>query len=144
MPEHTRSHFIIEKMNESWGHCDCCGRDSRSVWGVVHDSSDATVAAYWMHWTEGHLSDTGANLDLVLGEWGDETAPKDRYLVALVHRQQPDGPPALMVIDARERPAASGNIADTALRREDVIGTPLAEQVFALTNAIYEQDERFF
>ncbi len=144
MSEGARSHLIIEKMNESWGHCECCGRDSRSVWGLVNDSGGGTVAAYWMHWTEGHLSDTGANLDLVLGEWGDETGPEDRYVVSLVHRQQPGAPPALMVIDAQGRPAASGNIANTALRREDVIGTPLAEQVFALTDAIYEQDERFF
>ena len=48
------------------------------------------------------------------------------------------------VIDAQGRPVASEDIADTALCREDVIGTPLAKQVFALTDAIYEQDERFF
>jgi hypothetical protein len=49
-----------------------------------------------------------------------------------------------MVIDAQGRPAATGNLAATGLRREDVIGTPLAQQVFSLTDAIYEQDGRFF
>jgi hypothetical protein len=49
-----------------------------------------------------------------------------------------------MIIDAHGRPAANGQLASTALRREDVIGTPLAAQVFALTDAIYEQDDRFF
>lgn len=97
-----------------------------------------------MHWTEGHLSDTGANLDLVLGKWGDGTNPDDRYAIAMVHRQQADGTPALMVIDAHGRPAANGNLANTAMRRDDVIGTPLAAQVFAMTDAIYEQDDRFF
>ena len=97
-----------------------------------------------MRWSVGHLDDTGANLDLILGEWGDETSPKDRFAVALVHRQQPDGTPALMVIDAQDRRIADGSLAGTALRREDVIGTPLAEQVFAITDAIYLQDERFF
>ena len=97
-----------------------------------------------MHWTVGHLGDRGANLDLVLGRWGDGTGPADRVAVALVHRQQADGSPALMVIDAEGRPAANGALAATALRRDEVIGTPLAEQVFALTDAIYEQDERFF
>jgi hypothetical protein len=135
--------FMIEKMDESRGHCDCCGRDSRSVAGLVYDAGTA-AAAYWMHWTEGHLSDTGANLDLVLGEWGEGTSPADRYAVAMVHRQQPDGTPALMVIDANGRSAANGNLAQTALRRDEVIGTPLAAQVFSMTDAIYEQDDRFF
>jgi hypothetical protein len=135
--------FTIEKMDESRGHCDCCGRDSRTVAGLVYDQG-AAAAAYWMQWTEGHLSDTGANLDLVLGEWGEGTSPADRYAIAMVHRQQADGTPALMIIDAHGRPAANGQLASTALRREDVIGTPLAAQVFALTDAIYEQDDRFF
>lgn len=97
-----------------------------------------------MHWTEGHLIDTGANLDLVLGQWGEGTGPDHRYAVALVHRQQADDTPELMVVDAHGRPAANGRLANTALRREDVIGTPLAAQVFGLTDAIYEQDGRFF
>ena len=136
--------FTIEKMNESQGHCDCCGRDSRSIWGLIHDRGGATTAAYWMHWTEGHIDETGANLDLILGPWGDDTGPSDRYAVALIHRQQANGTPALMVIDAHDRSIADGTLASTALHRNDVIGTPLAEQVFALTDAIYEQDDRFF
>ena len=135
--------FTIDKMEESRGHCDCCGRVSRSVAGLVYDQGNA-AAAYWMHWTDGHLSDTGANLDLVLGEWGDETSPADRYAISMVHRQQADGTPALMVGDAHGRPAANGNLANTAMRRDDVIGTTLAAQVFAITDAIYEQDDRFF
>jgi hypothetical protein len=135
--------FTVEEMGESGGHCDCCGNDSRCVWGMVHDG-DATVAAYWMHWTVGHLSDPGANLDLILGRWGDETSAEDRVLVSLLHRQQPDGSPALMVIDAAERPRAKGDLARNALARTDVVGTALAAQVFALVDAVYEQDGRFF
>jgi len=135
--------FKIEKLDESGGHCDCCGRDSRSVWGLVHDEH-GTSAAYWMHWTAGHLFDPGANLDLVLGKWGEGTSPGDRFAVSLVHRQQDDGTPAVMVIDAFGRQAADGAIAQTGLRRDEVIGTPLADQVFALVDAIYEQDDRFF
>lgn len=97
-----------------------------------------------MHWTDGHLTDTGANLDLVLGKWGNGTTSADRYAVALVHRQQEDGTPALMVIDGHERPAANGLLASSALSRTDVIGTPLATHLFAMIDAIYEQDGRFF
>ena len=139
----TQARFTIEKMEESGGNCACCGRDSRSVAGLIYEG-EAALAAYWMHWTVGHLSDPGANLDLVLGQWGDGTSAEDRFAVALVHREQPDGRPALMVIDASGRPAANGRLARTGLRRDEVIGTPLAAQIFALTDAIYEQDDRFF
>ena len=139
-----RPEFIIEILDESWGHCDCCGQDSRSVWGWVHHDKGPTVAAYWMRWSAGHLEDDGANLDLILGKWADDAGPEDRFAVALVHKQQSDGTPALMVIDAQDRPVANGSLASIALRREDVIGTPLAKQVFAITDAIYLQDQRFF
>jgi hypothetical protein len=135
--------FEVEQMGETGGHCDCCGNESRRVWGMIHDG-DATLAAYWMNWTVGHLTDTGANLDLILGKWGEETSPDDRVVVSMVHREQPDGTPALMVIDASDRPSAKGELAHTALDRAEVIGTPLAAQVFALVDAIYEQDDRFF
>jgi hypothetical protein len=49
-----------------------------------------------------------------------------------------------MVIDAAERPPAKGELARSALARTDIVGTPLAAQVFALVDAIYEQDGRFF
>jgi len=129
-------------MGESGGHCDCCGNTSRCVWGMVHDGA-ATIAAYWMHWTVGHLSDPGANLDLVIGKWGDDTTANDRVAVALIHREMADGS-SLMVVNAADRSAANGNLASTALAREDVIGTPMAANVFALVDAIYLQDERFF
>ena len=135
--------FEIETMGESGGHCDCCGNDSQSVWGMVHQG-EATLAAYWMHWTVGHLSEPGANLDLVLGRWGDDATADDRFGVALIHRQKADGTPSLMVIDAADRPMSKGDLATTALSRAEVIGTPIAEQVFSIVDAIYEQDGRFF
>jgi hypothetical protein len=110
---------------------------------MVHDG-DNTLAAYWMNWTIGHLSDPGANLDLILGRWGEEVSADDRVLVSLLHREQADGNPALMIIDAAERAGDKGELAGTVLDRADVIGTPLAAQVFALVDAIYEQDGRFF
>lgn len=135
--------FAVEQMGESSGHCDCCGNESQCVWGMVHDG-DAALAAYWMNWTASHLSHPGANLDLVIGRWGHDASADDRVIVSLLHRQQPDGSPALMVIDAADRPAAKGELARTALARTDVVDTPLAAQVFALVDAIYEQDDRFF
>lgn len=135
--------FEVEIMGESGGHCECCGNESRRVWGMVHQQGGHMVAAYWMHWTLGHLSEPGANLDLVLGKWGDDTDPSHRFGVALVHRQMEDGTPSVMVIDADDR-FAGVQLAATSLARRDVIGTPLARQVFSIVDAIYLQDGRFF
>lgn len=111
---------------------------------MVHHIDGPSVAAYWIHWTVGHLSEPGANLDLVLGKWGDGTTADDRCGIALVHRELEDGTPSLMVIDAAHRSFAGGSLTKTALARTDVIGTPLAEQVFSVVDAIYLQDSRFF
>lgn len=135
--------YSIEPLDESGGTCDCCGEASRSVWGMIHHG-DATVAAYWMHWTVGHLDEPGANLDLVIGAWGEAATPDERAAVSLLYRQPQNQAPAFMVVDAIERPIANSPLVGSALRRQDVIGTPLAEQVFDLVDAIVLQDSRFF
>ena len=135
--------FEAETMGENSGRCDCCGNESRRVWGMVHRRGGPSVAAYWMHWTAGHLSEPGANLDLVIGKWGNGTEAYDRFGVALVHRQLENGTPSLMVVDADGR-FSDADLAATALKRRDVINTPLAEQVFSIVDAIYLQDSRFF
>ena len=76
-----------------------------------------------------------------MGSGGDGTGPDDRSLVSLVHRETDDGP-QLMVVDAT--PGAKAELAARALLRADVIGTPLATQVFELIDAIYTQDGRFY
>jgi hypothetical protein len=135
--------FAVEPLDESAGHCDCCGEASRSVWGLVHQNN-ATIAAYWMHWTVGHLGGPGANLDLVLGAWGNDTTSRDRVAASLMYRAPEDAPPAFMVIDAADRPIGASELVGGTLRREDIIGTPLADQLFAMVDAIWEQDQRFF
>jgi hypothetical protein len=47
-----------------------------------------------------------------------------------------------MVIDATERPIAGGELVGRALRREEVIDTPLAKQAFDIIDAIWLQDQR--
>jgi hypothetical protein len=134
----------VETTDESGGKCDCCGNDSSCVWGMVHKVDGPTVAAYWMHLTVGHLNDPGANLDLVVGPWGEGTTANERYSIALLYRQQVDGAPSLMVVDYADRPIGDGTLAATAVARGDVIGTPLAPQVVSIIDAIYEQDGSFF
>jgi hypothetical protein len=122
------------------GPCSCCGNMSRTVWGYLYDA-ETPFAAYYVHWTLARI-DHGANVDLVIGKWGDETSPKDRSVVAVAFRWMSNGP-QFMVIDAEERPAAKdGTLANTALRRDQVIGTTLASKVFAMLDAIWLHDQR--
>jgi hypothetical protein len=138
-----RTAFEVETMGESSGRCDCCGNESRSIWGMVHRKDGPSVAAYWIQWTVGHLREPGAKLDLVLGDWGEGTDARDRFGIALVHRELEDGTPSLTVVDADDRFRHS-DLAAAALLRRDVIDTPLAEQAFSVADAIYLQDKRFF
>jgi hypothetical protein len=123
------------------GICTCCGRESRVVWGNARSAAGG-LAVYYVHWTLGHVPDQGANIDLVIGKWVEDAAAEDRQAVAIAYRLMETGP-SMMVIDAAERPVARNTeLVGRALRREDVVETPLATQAFAIADAILEQDER--
>ena len=49
-----------------------------------------------------------------------------------------------MVIDAQEKLSKYSDLAGTALQRDEVIGSALADQVFAVIDAIWLQDARLF
>ena len=123
----------------SGGHCDCCGHRSHTIWGDLADA-DGPRAAYFVQWTErqpGHMP----RIDLVLGSWGDGALPADRVLVSLVYRPAPGGG-SFMVIDGAGRPADHRGLCGRALARAEVVGTLLAQQVFALVDALWLTEPR--
>lgn len=87
------------------------------------------------------LQDHPANMDLIVGKWGDGATSDDRVAVSLIHFESDDGP-GVMVIDADERPIASNDLVGRALRREEVIGTPLASEAFSIFDAVLLNDPR--
>jgi hypothetical protein len=127
----------VETLSESSGHCDCCGQVTHSIWGTVTKGSQ-TVAAYWASWSEGHLEELGADFDLVVGTWGDEAGPEARAAISAAYRMPPQG--GFMIIDGKDRMPLAAH----QLKRTDVIGTPLAEQVFNILDAIWLKDNRLF
>ena len=134
------SDLEVEPAGESGGFCDCCGNESRTVWGYVHRCGTETVASYFVQWTVGAaLADHPANFDIVMGSWGDGTSPADRCAIALLYSETEDGP-AVMVVDAVRRDMSS--LAASALRRDEVIDTPLATAAFAISDAVFAQDDR--
>ncbi len=130
----------VEPESSSDGLCDCCGDTTRTVNGFI-STPERTVAAYFVSWTLDAVSSHGASFDFIIGTWGDGTAHNDRAAVALEFRLI-EGQPNFMVRDATGRPAASSDLVARALRRAEVIDTPLAEQVFNLVDAVWLQDPR--
>jgi len=132
---------VIEGTGEKdFGPCQCCGDMSRSVWGFVRQG-DRTEAAYFVDWTLGHVNDHGAHFDVVFGPWGHDGSKADRQAVSLEFRRTERGP-SFMVIDAESRAFARPGLAQRLLKRAEVIGTPLAQVVFDIVDAIWVQDAR--
>lgn len=122
------------------GVCDCCGRSSRIVWGQAY-ADGRCLAAYFVHWTLGHVPDKGANIDLIVGEWGESATAEGRSAVALAYRLTDSGP-SMMVIDANTRPVSRSPLVGQMLRRDDVIGTGFAQDAFAIADAVLAHDDR--
>jgi hypothetical protein len=124
---------------KSFGPCECCGEMTSRVWGYVN-RLDEGVAAYFVEWTPGH-EDGQTNFDLIVGKWGEGAGPSSRRAISLEFRNLPTGP-AFMVIDASSRPVSRSTLTSNALRREDVIGTSVASDVFAICDVIFVDDPR--
>ena len=129
--------FEIEEAGAAGGHCACCGMTTKRVWGFVRRNGEA-VGAYFVAWTQGK-PDHGATFDLIVGNWGASGANEDRYSVALDYRLI-DGAPQFTVVDALNRATSGSILVGTALKRSDVIGSPLAPQLFAIVDAVYMSD----
>jgi hypothetical protein len=74
----------------------------------------------------------------VVGDWGDEATPAERS-VARIHYQIGENE-GFAVLDADD--AAVDGLARNRLKRADIIGKPLAQQIFAVCDAVYLQDGR--
>jgi hypothetical protein len=125
--------------NESMGHCDCCGKQSKTIWGDLADSS-GTRAVYFVQWTVNEPEHM-PNFDIILGPWGDGTAPNDRVLVSLLYQPRLGGG-SFMVASGKGRRADDRSLCGRALERADVIGTPLANGVFSLIDSLWLTEPR--
>ena len=126
--------------SNDFGPCECCDSMSRTIWGYVHQG-DCPYAVYYVHWTLGQVEKDGAHVDLIIGGFGENATPDDRYLISLEYRIFDSGP-SFMVIDSGQRKAADPDFVSTFLSRDEVIGTPKAQEAFDIIDAIWLQDER--
>ncbi len=118
--------------------CECCGATTRIVRGFVYREGTAR-AVYLACWPLDQQQ-TDADVAVSIGGWCDaDQSP--RKLVALSLRQLENGP-AFMVVDAAETPWGDEETLGEPMGRSEVIGTPLANEVFAILDAAALQDER--
>lgn len=85
--------------------------------------------------------DHNVNVDLIIAAWGEGTTPKDRFLASLLYRPSADGG-SFMVTNARSRLPAKQEVCGRAMERAEIVGTPLAQEVFALLDALWLSDPR--
>ena len=131
--------FQFEEMKVSdFGPCECCGDVSRRATGMVRRDGDP-YALYEVVWTTQQVVRHGAEFTVVLGRFGDDTTSADTFAVTLHYFIEPDRF-GFMVVDANETPIASNPLVGRALAREEVVGTPLAQEVFNLVDAIWVED----
>ena len=121
------------------GTCEHCGHNSRVLTGYI-SRDGRTRAAYFVHWTLG-ISEHPANFDLIIGEWGEGTIPPQKFAVSLLYRNDAEQR-GFMVIDATGRLFAKSAMVGRALTRVQVVGTPLATEVFELVDFILLNDPR--
>ena len=127
----------VEPSGESSGRCDCCGNETRTIWGHVR-SGEQIVACYFLQWTR-RMPQHFPNLDFLVGTWGDDRV-HDRRLVSWLFN--PAGA-SFMAIDSAARPAAKSPLCAQTLTREDVINdSSLLGFTTELIDAVWLGDPR--
>lgn len=122
------------------GPCKCCGLTSQLATGFIH-RDEAESVGYQVHWTKGKVEKHGVGFYFILGRWGDGTTASDRFAVALRYRADAEAT-GFMIVDAGETSIGSHSLVGKALRREEVVGTPLAQEIFDLVDFVWLNDER--
>lgn len=121
------------------GTCACCGQMSKTIWGELVQS-DATRAMYFIQWTVG-VPEHEPNIDLIVGPWGERAEPSQRFAVSLLYRPARAGG-SFVVIDGEGRRTDDRSLCDRAMKRAEVVGTSLAEEIFELVDALWLTEPR--
>ena len=109
------------------------------VSGLIYQDG-AAYAGYQARWTVGQVVRHGAHFLVVTGPWGEAAKPADRIAVALGFRHHEDGSgSSFTVLDANP---PEPDLAGRGLRRDEVIGTPLAKEIFGMVDFIWLNDPR--
>lgn len=135
----TTADFTIEPGRENdLTPCECCGATTRIVRWFVYKAGTAR-AVYLVRWSVGEQH-RDSDVAVSIGAWCDaDQSP--RQLVALSLRQL-ENRPAFMIVDVEQTRWGSEETLGEPKKRVEIIGTPLADEVFAILDAVALQDMR--
>ena len=109
----------VELAGEKWPTvCDCCGNETKAVWGYVY-RHDVALAAYFVQWTS-NKKEHYPNFDFLVGTWGDDNI-RDKKLISFVYNATHRAGGSFMAIDSSNRPAAKSDLCSRALSRNEVV-----------------------
>lgn len=133
----TASAVTVTQRDERIARCLCCNRPTHAIHGDV--AAGASNARYTVQWTVG-ATDHPVKIDLVIGDWSERGTADDRVLVSLALHPGSDG--GFMFVDGSGRPSDVRTICRRAIPRAEIVGTPMADQAFALIDAIWRHEPR--
>ncbi len=120
--------------------CECCDRTTHTIFGLVHYDTGATVSAYCVKWTVDNPEHPPSFL-LSIGPWGEGTSGNDRVTVASILRFD-QSRPDFTVVDAEQLEWRDQTLVGFHLRRDQVVGSPVAKTAFSLIDKIVVHDPR--
>jgi hypothetical protein len=117
--------------------CECCGKDTVALTRFVHQDGNA-FAVYYAKFTKGHSDKVVYGL-IGLGEWGDQSEPRNRtafpFRIWTTATNFQVG-----LVDASESPWSDVTYLGEVLIREEGLKHPWIKDVFHITDHMVADD----
>lgn len=117
--------------------CSCCGAAITRLTRFVYKDNNA-YSIYYALFTEGH-ADRVVTATISLGDWDEAASPAARRAFALTIRADEHNFKTTL-IDAEFSPWKHVEYIGSTLNRSEALAHPWLSEVFAITDAICEQD----
>lgn len=140
-PKRTDVPDLIVSLGEQHeSECECCDNRTLSIEGVIDRPDGVGAGVYAVQWTIGS-PENGASFHLVIGPVDDKARVAECVGVRLAYGMTQQGSPGFTVVDANTE-YFYFDTCPRPLPREEVVGTPLAQESFDMVDAIWMQDPR--
>jgi hypothetical protein len=127
----------VEPGVESVGVCECCRHETRAFRGFVFNHEGA-FAVYFATYSDSH-PELGVSMVVILRGWGEGADTSTKSCVALKWQDTETGPGCAVVDGASwVDESAFGRL----LSRSDALASGLANEAFAVSDAVWLADRR--
>lgn len=131
--------YEVAEDHSNQTHCNCCASLSHTITGDIY-LGEEYKAYYSVRWTDKH-KENGATFAVFCGDWGDDGQEDERFLIGLDFITGENGGFGL-----HENPSETlSHYADmnpVFLKRDDILGSEFASELFAYVDAVFMKDPR--